>query len=676
MNVRLCCKATNDLFRALVDSGIRCVRHDRLEEAILAAEPGSGLLLLADAIASRAVRAEEKTVEKAQRKRLKLYIEYPNAWPGAEFGEPTAIERERLVAASDWFAPEMERLTIVSMHGGLYAPVEATASTIVHLALARVAGYDKAVFGLPDDRMPILLEAAESGLLIAAAPLSRFASGRYAPMAAWRAVWKRILERLGFPEAGAALRWTPSVRPLYDKDAPLPEKAEADAFKRVMKWFAHHAVYSIDGHIGVIEGFESTIRPNGRQLMRPRLRADCIAESAMAFAHDYAVAGSAESRFMAEQMMNTVWFGPDFCNPSPQEADYGLVNWYDRRKVYYGDDNARVILAGLSVRNLLADDRWDEAIVRCLLANLRTTGMLGFRRPFLKAPGSFAGSDGWKRYSEEAFTHLAPHYQAYLWACYLWAYALTGYEPFLERTREAIRLTMEAYPSRWSWTNGLTQEIARMLLPLSFLVQIDDTGPHRRWLTRMAEELLAQMQPCGAIRERLGPMEQGKYGPPGSNEQFGSREAPLIQQTGDPVSDLLYTANWGLVGLHEAAATTGDGALREAADRLAGFMLRIQIRSETHDYLDGAWMRGFDDEKWDYWGSSADCGWGPWCVETGWTNSWIAGVLSMRIRGGRLYDLSAAASFRQRLPGLLREMGLPQSREIDDIMDTRRSEDL
>ncbi|MBD2862864.1 hypothetical protein [Paenibacillus oceani] len=661
MTMLLCCKETNDLYRALVGSGISCARFDRLEDALDAAQPGEGLLLLADGNPRSAFRMDGKTSEETRRKQLKVYLEYPHTGFGTDYGEPTAIQWERLVAVSDYFSPEVEQLAILNMHGSMFAPIVVPESMTVHLALARVAGYDKAVFGLPENPVPILLESPDRSVLIAASGLSRFVSGRYAPTAAWRAVWKRILEWLGYGEAAAVLQWEPAVGVQYDKEASLPDQAEALAFDRVMTWFSRYAVYSIDAHIGVIEGFESTIRPNGRQLMRPRLRADCIAESAMAFAHDFAVTGNPESRFMAEKMMNTIWSGPDFYNNEPNEANYGLVNWYDRRKVYYGDDNARVILACLSTRNLLADDRWDEAITHCLLANFRTSGTQGFRRPFLQAPRSFAGTDGWKKYYEEDYTLYSPHYQSYLWACNLWVYAMTGYELFLKRTKQAIRQMMEAYPSQWNWTNGMTQEIARMLLPLSFLVQVEDTEQHRLWLKQMADELLMQMQPCGSIREHLGALEQGRYAPPVSNEQFGSREAPLLQENGDPVCDLLYTANWGLIGLHEAAATTGDGHLREAADRLTSFMLRIQIRSQQHPYLDGAWMRGFDDEKWEYWGSSADCGWGPWCVETGWTNSWIASVLSMRIRSERLFDTSAAASFRQLMPGLLEEMGLKSS---------------
>ena len=197
-----------------------------------------------------------------------------------------------------------------------------------------------------------------------------------------------------------------------------------------------------------------------------------------------------------------------------------------------------------------------------------------------------------------------------------------------------------------------------MLLPLAWLVRLEDTREHRAWLRHIAGELLALQDPCGAIREEVGSEGLGSYAPPASNEAYGTSEAPLIQRNGDPLCDLLYTSNFAFVGLHEAAAATGDGFYREAADRLAAFLCRIQVQSGAHPYLDGAWLRGFDYELWVYWASSSDQGWGAWCVESGWTNAWVAAVLGLRLAGQSLWDLSTASRLRAHLPKLLAEMGL------------------
>jgi hypothetical protein len=56
--------------------------------------------------------------------------------------------------------------------------------------------------------------------------------------------------------------------------------------------------------------------------------------------------------------------------------------------------------------------------------------------------------------------------------------------------------------------------------------------------------------------------------------------------------------------------------------------------------LDGTWFRAFDFDRWDYWGSNADAGWGVWCVETGWVQGWIVTVLSLRQLDTTLWDLA------------------------------------
>jgi hypothetical protein len=605
-------------------------------------------------------------------KHLRLYLEYPSSVPGLALGEPRPAQWERAVVSSRFFAPELEHGSILTPHGCWFLPVDRgpahrpdpidaqSEGTNVLLALARVAGYDTAIYGLPRDTHPLLLKLPHAHVLVATSALSLFIRGRFAPRESWRALWGRLLRWLE-PDADLpGLAWTPLVRVEAGPETELSDDAEGKAYRRSLKWFREHVVYSIDWKKGAIEGFESAIDHNGYQLRRPWVRGDCTAETGMVLACDWAFTRDPASRQMARQILDYVWSSPDFHQDDPHSPAYGLNNWYERGPVFYGDDNARVILSTLAARNLLSDDRWDERVMRCTLANLRTTGPLGFRRDRIDLHHLLEAQDGWKSFHRQNVVSYAPHYQAYLWAAYLLAYALTGFDDYLERTTTAVRMTMAVYPD-WRWTNGITQELARMLLPLAFLVRIEDTPEHRRWLARVAGDLLAEMQPCGAIRERLGPLENGRYPPPQSNEAYGTAEASLIQANGDPACDLLYTANYAFLGLHEAAEATGDAELRRAEDRLASYLCRIQVRSESHPYLDGAWMRGFDDARWEYWGSSSDAGWGAWSVESGWTNTWIATVLAMRRHDESLYDLCTASPIGPSFAQLVAEMlGDPQ----------------
>ena len=93
----------------------------------------------------------------------------------------------------------------------------------------------------------------------------------------------------------------------------------------------------------------------------------------------------------------------------------------------------------------------------------------------------------------------------------------------------------------------------------------------------------------------------------------------------------------------KAAAATGEPFYAEAEEKLARFLCRIQIRSQEHPELDGAWYRAFNYRRWEYWASNADVGWGAWSVESGWTQGWITTVLALRRLGMSLWDLTAGS---------------------------------
>ena len=118
------------------------------------------------------------------------------------------------------------------------------------------------------------------------------------------------------------------------------------------------------------------------------------------------------------------------------------------------------------------------------------------RRPRLDV-NSFVDKS-WTDYYNEETDYVSPHYQAYLWAAFLWMYALTGIEELLTKSEKAIAMVMERFPDQLRWQNSLTGEISRMLLPLSFLVRVHPTEQNRRWLKQAVDAMLEYQQPCGA----------------------------------------------------------------------------------------------------------------------------------------------------------------------------------
>jgi len=665
--LHLSCEADNDLLGVLKLSGIGCSRYDSHAEAIESAPDGSAVLILADGYPAAATQIEASLLARARQKNLKLYIEYPASVAGLQGQEPKRTHWERAVITSERFGAALEPMRIVAVQDCHYVPFETDEPWIV---VAKVAGFDTAVYGVPKSAQPILFEH-DGNVLVAATKLSQFVTGRYAPLDAWPIIWGKILEWLTDGKLVSNLKFEPSVHASYGRDHKMPADHERQAVIRGVDWYrnarllmhddwkhmwdeaakwhdrvapAPEQAWPVgDGSRGLLEGFSSRVLYDGNQYVRWYMRADCNAESAMAFALRSLLDGEKSSSSIAGNLLDYVYLtsnlqqGP---RANPESPSYGLVGWDTLHEtIYYGDDNARVFLGTMGAAGALKSDRWDEALLRGILANFRTAGRNGFRGNALH-DGNLQGS-GWQPLFAGSRVNYRPHYESWLWATYLWLYDKTGYEPLLERARIAISMTMKAYPDQWRWTNGIQQERARMILPLAWLVRVDDTPEHRQWLRFMADELLEKQDPCGAIREEFGAAGQGSYGPPRSNDDYGKHEATLLQKNGDPVCDLLYTTNFAFLALHEAAAATGDRYYKDAQDKLADFLCRIQASSRTRAEFDGAWFRAFEYNRWDYWASNADAGWGTWATETGWTQGWIAGVLALRQKGTSLWDLSA-----------------------------------
>ncbi len=105
-------------------------------------------------------------------------------------------------------------------------------------------------------------------------------------------------------------------------------------------------------------------------------------------------------------------------------------------------------------------DRYDERILRGMLGNLRISGEFGFQPDRLDQDRLVQA--GWKHFFTDKNTSYSPHYQANIWACYLWAYQQIGFDLFLKRAKAAMGMTMAAYPNHWKWTNGVQQERATL----------------------------------------------------------------------------------------------------------------------------------------------------------------------------------------------------------------------
>jgi hypothetical protein len=674
-SITLSCREDNDLFKVLEQNKIHCVRYNTPAEAVENAEPGSGVMILADDYPVKTTPADLSLFEKALNKKLRLFVEYPSFLPGMATGEPRRATLERIVVSTDRIK-DLTLMQILALHDCNYIPVSAENPL---LAISKVAGFDHAVYGLDNKAGTgaVLFEIPEYGLLVSTTKLSHFVTARYAPKEAMQALWVFILQNIGGGTVNLPVPdWTPEVRPTYTREEKLPVNAARLAVQRGVDWHTGAGMLlneqgweeykqlwklndsnmlttvpsvnnaaprpkalSGDGSFGVLEGIASEVHLDGSQPTRWWLRSDSNGESSLAFALRGEMDGDSLSSLVAGNLLDWLYFRSGLFQKDSTKANYGLLFWAPgNAQGLYHDNDIKAILGCIGTSAILKTDRWDEALVKNILGNFRTTGVNGFRGHRLENPDLL--SKGWRSYWSGNTTLFQPHYEAWVWSSYLWLYDKTGWKPLLERTRKSITMMMKAYPEGWRWTNGIQQERGRMLLPLAWLIRVDDRPEYRDWLKRIADDIEKCQDQSGAIREELGASDRGDYRPPLSNEAYGTNEAPLIHQNGDSVADLLYTCNFTFLGLHEAYAATGDEQYKRMADKLAGFLIRIQIRSENHSELDGGWFRAFDYRQWEYWGSNADAGWGAWSVETGWTQAWIPSVLAMREMNKNLWDIT------------------------------------
>ncbi len=101
---------------------------------------------------------------------------------------------------------------------------------------------------------------------------------------------------------------------------------------------------------------------------------------------------------------------------------------------------------------------------------------------------------------------------------------------------------------------------------------------------------------------------------------------------------------------------TNDPVIKDACDKLAEFLCRIQVVSNSHPEVDGGWMRAFDFGRYEHWGSNADSGWGAWAIETGWTQSWIVSILAFREMETSIWDLTKDSKMDKYYASLKKQM--------------------
>jgi hypothetical protein len=678
----------NDLYKLLRNEGFKVTLCSNPLAAIQAAPDGTPVFLIAATYPEKDPQMQITTsmLNQASAKNLRLYIECPDSYPGLDIAaKPVETTLERGVVTTDIFGNSLDSMSLLGIHDCFLWPSNVKNSLIV---MAKVAGVDKAKYGLTHTVVYPLL-CKEGNNFVAFGGLSNFEKGRYGPARRIQTVWNYILRYMTGQKNYVVKQWPRDVRPSYSRTTRLPRNALLKSIHRGVSWYyrAHFFINPAwkdrwlkyqgdgtvavgppldstfkngDGSLGIIQGQQSTIMRDGRQLYNYWLRADVQGEVSMTLAAAGDLFHNPVYKTTSTNLINHLFYHSNLragAKNDPNSPAFGLIGWsVTQPGTFYGDDNARAILGMIGASAYLHTDRWDTLLAEAIIANFRTTGQEGFRGANLTQAGLL--KNGWQFYQNRHLVFILPHFESWLWACYLWLYGKTGYKPLLTKTERAIRITMDAYPGKWLWGSSMQMQRARMILPLAWLVRVSNTKEHRQWLNKMISELARYQAPCGAIREETG-NGPGEFKEIKTNADYGTAEGSLISLNGEPIADMLYTCNFALFGLNEAAEATGNPTYWKMTHKLSDFMTRIQVSSRVHPELDGAWFRAFDYGLWDYWASNSDNGWGGWCTNVGWSQSWIVTTQTLIKQKKSYWGLTKHSAIRDVAPSVIKSMLKP-----------------
>lgn len=338
-----------------------------------------------------------------------------------------------------------------------------------------------------------------------------------------------------------------------------------------------------------------------------------------------------------------------------EASEAGGMYWFRSHSSdgsYQANDD-RIILGSLGTAAELEKSKWNTDLAGNLLMNYRTTSKQGLRGENLEFKSIH--DSGWFHYSnrEAPIADRGPHYESWMHAANLWYYSQSGYAPMLYKSYKGLKSIMDKYETGNGRglaiyaTNGIQQERAHILLPLAwYFLHISDDGSGNpssesyQWVKLIVNHLYENFDPVtGAIREEV--QSHQYFGIPLSNFQVAGNEFPVIHNNGEPVTDGLYTINFLIFVLNELKDIQGldvslfpelqqtQSRIAEMTTGLKNFFVKTQINSTKHPKLDGGWYRATDYERWEYFGTNADKGWGPWVIQTGGTQGWVLATLNL-----------------------------------------------
>lgn len=417
------------------------------------------------------------------------------------------------------------------------------------------------------------------------------------PYARWQELIASLSERTEIP----FVMWEPVIQGSEGQTA-------VDAVDRAVNWFVRSGMLpGANGQMGVYENIHSVTGALSKDL-----RPDCHSHTAIMLYLYGKFTGKQEWIDSAHNLMESLFEG-GFQELNPESPSYGLFKWYqfpeDKPDQMFTDDNSWVCLALLYLYRQTGKEEYKRRGLLVAEAMLATQHSSGLRANVLT--GSQLEELGRAGAAAELPISMNPHFESIAHTAFIQAYLVTGQREYLDTAIKGSIYMLER-TEQLKFMYSRTSGYGRFVLPLAYLLKHDESGAIRKGLEQVTDYLLSWQHSSGAIEEADNP----------DPERFGQEDAGVYIYNGEGIADQLYTNNFLLMNVWEAWKATGDEKYSKLYRDLTNYLCRIQIKS--HDpRFDGGWMRAYDLNGKEYFGNNGDTGWGPYCLESGWTNAMI-----------------------------------------------------
>lgn len=322
-------------------------------------------------------------------------------------------------------------------------------------------------------------------------------------------------------------------------------------------------------------------------------RLDCNVETATMFMLYSELTGDEKYRIIAENILGYIMPKQVV---DPNRGSFGAWPWlYVGNDGVFVDDNTKIMAHLLWMY-------WKTGNQEYLEAGLRTADL--FRR--------ISFEDG----------------EAGKWCTFISELDQIGPEGYKSEPRDVVAPFLGVL--RWYWAYSVTH--ADVFAKLGDTVSdIFGTGlgprglPLTLWFTqdtalkKKSEELLRKYWQDFLRNPDVRQVGMPRVGQGDFHRAFAN-DCSVTTDADDPITEQLYVTGYLLTSAWWAYSVTGDELYLDAFHTIGDYLVRIQMQSDD-PRIDGAWMRAFDFEHWEYYGANYDPSYGPYSAYTGWCNA-------------------------------------------------------